>query len=257
MKNLTFLVFSLFITSNLFAQKGLEITAGFTPGVSFILNDEDFAEGQSLNIQATFAYQTGLTIGYNFSETVGLATGFGVAALGQNYTTDYDNIAKDDQIKFDRKLTYLRVPVLLRVGGDPTAPTSAFFRFGPHFDFLSSAIGTNYGSVNNPTDNSTNYRDVNFFTGGNAEVYESFVLGLTLEVGGKIRISDQMGILLMFHLESSLLNTEGKDAANFNLFNSGVSGFPTSGTILDPERGTAWNMMAGLNLSFQYTLSFK
>ena len=250
MKNLTFLAFALCLTGTMFAQKGLEITAGFTPGVSFILNDEDFAEGESLNIQATFAYQGGLTLGYNFSETIGLATGIGIAALGQNYTTDFDNVANDDQIKYDRKLTYVRVPLLLRVGGDPTAATSAFFRFGPHFDFLSGAIGRNYGSANNPADNSTNYRKITkLLSSEEAEIYNGFVLGMTLEVGGKIRITDQMGVLLMFHLESSLTNPEGQDAAVY-------SGFPTSGTLLDPERGTAWNMMAGLNVSFLYTLTF-
>jgi hypothetical protein len=250
MKNLTFLAFALCLTGTMFAQKGLEITAGFTPGVSFILNDEDFAEGESLNIQATFAYQGGLTLGYNFSETIGLATGIGIAALGQNYTTDFDNVANDDQIKYDRKLTYVRVPLLLRVGGDPTAATSAFFRFGPHFDFLSGAIGRNYGSANNPADNSTNYRNITkLLSSEEAEIYNGFVLGMTLEVGGKIRITDQMGVLLMFHLESSLTNPEGQDAAVY-------SGFPTSGTLLDPERGTAWNMMAGLNVSFLYTLTF-
>lgn len=251
MKNLTFLALALFLSSNIFAQKGLEITAGFTPGLSFILNDEDFAAGQELNIQPTFAFQTGLTLGYNFSEKIGLATGIGVAALGQNYTTDYDNISADDQLKYDRKITYIRVPLLLRVGGDPTAPSSAFFRFGPHFDFLSSAIGRNYGSANNPSDNSTNYRDLSVpIIGGDLEVYKNFVLGLTVEVGGKIRITDQMGVLLLFHLETSLTNPEGNDAASI------FTGFPTSGTVLEPERGTAWNLMAGLNVSFQYTLSF-
>jgi hypothetical protein len=251
MKNLTFLALALFLSSNLFAQQGLEITAGFTPGVSFILNDEDFAAGDELNIQPTFGYQAGLTLGYNFSERIGLATGIGVAALGQSYTTDFDNIAEDDQRKFDRKITYIRVPLLLRVGGDPTAPSSAFLRFGPHFDFLSSAIGTNYGTANNPADNSTNYRDLSIpLIGTDLEVYNSFVLGLTLEVGGKIRITDQMGVLLLFHLETSLINPEGDDSASI------FTGFPTSGTITSPERGTAWNVMTGVNVSFQYTLSF-
>lgn len=251
MKNLTFLALALFLSSNLFAQKGLEITAGFTPGLSFILNDEDFAEGQELNIQPTFAFQTGLTVGYNFSERIGLATGIGFASLGQNYTTDYDNTDKDDQIKYDRKTSYIRVPLLLRIGGDPTASSSAFFRFGPHFDFLSGAVGKIYGSTNNPTDISTNYRDVSksIFNSEKAEIYNSFVLGLTLEMGGKIRITDQMGVLLLFHVETSLTNPEGEDSAAYTIF-------PKSGTILAPERGTAWNVMAGLNVSFQYTLSF-
>jgi len=250
MKNLTFLALALLLSGNIFAQQGLEITAGFTPGLSFILNDEDLAEGEALNIQPTFAFQTGLTIGYNFSERIGVATGIGVAALGQNYTTDYDNTSADNQRKFDRKITYIRVPLLLRVGGDPTAPSSAFFRFGPHFDFLSSAIGKNYGTANDPRDDSRNFRDVNkVLSSEKAEIYKDFVLGLTIEVGGKIRITDQMGVLLLFHLETSLTNPEGDDAAVY-------SSFPRSGSILDPERGTAWNLMAGLNVSFQYTLSF-
>jgi hypothetical protein len=115
---------------------------------------------------------------------------------------------------------------------------------------LSSAIGTNHGSVNSPSDNSVNFRDLSVpIIGTDLEVYNNFVLGLTIEVGGKIRITDQMGVLLLFHLESSLINPEGEDAARF-------AGFPTSGTILSPERGTAWNLMVGLNISFQYTLSF-
>ena len=251
MKNLFLLISVMTFSVASFAQRGLEITAGFTPGVSFILNDEDFAEGESLNIQPTFGYQTGLTLGYNFSETVGLATGISYAALGQNYTTDFDNVAKDDQITFDRKLSYVRIPLLLRVGGDQTAPSSAFFRFGPHIDLLSSAIGKVYGSANNPTENTTNYRDVTkLLSSEKAEIYNGLVVGLTLEVGGKIRISDQMGVLLLFHVESSLTNTEGPDAASL------YSGFPTSGTLLEPERGTAWNTMVGMNVSFQYTLSF-
>ncbi|BDS09681.1 porin family protein [Aureispira anguillae] len=252
MKNLTFLALALFMTSNIFAQKGLEITVGFTPGLSFMLNDEDLAEGQALNIQPTFGFQTGLTVGYNFSERIGLATGIGYAALGQNYTTDYDGWAKDDQIKYDRKTSYIRVPVLLRVGGDPTASTSAFLRFGPHFDFLSSAIGRNYGSKNNPTDVSRNYRDVSkLLSSDKAEIYKSFVLGLTLEVGGKIRINDQMGVLVLFHLETSLTNPEGEDAA-YTIY----SGFPSSGTLTSPERAGTWSLMAGLNIGFQYALNF-
>lgn len=250
MKNLTFLLFALLMTSGSIAQQGLELTVGFTPGVSFFLNDEDFAEGAALDFRPTFAHTAGLTVGYNFSDKIGLATGIGYAATGQNYITNYDNISKDDQVKFDRKTTYIRVPLLLRVGGDPTASTSAFLRFGPHFDFLSSAVGTNYGTTNNPKDISVNFRDVNkLLSSDKAEIYKNFVLGLTLEVGGKIRISDQMGILVLFHLESSLTNAEGEDVAVY-------SGFPTSGTLLSPERGPVWNMMAGINIGFQYALSF-
>jgi len=253
MKNLTLFVFALLMTGNVFAQKGLELTVGFTPGLSFLLNDEDFAEGDNLNIQPTFGYVTGLTVGYNFNEKIGLATGFNFARLGQRYTTDYPNISNDDQAKYDRRLSYIRIPLLLRVGGDNTAGSSAFFRFGPNFDFLTTATGTYYGSKNNPstTNNVTNFRDIDkTIFGEKATIFNSFVLGMTMEVGGRIRITDQMGVLLLFHLESSFINVEGEDAAAW-------SGFATSGTITDPERGHTWSLMAGVHVGFHYTFSFE
>lgn len=250
MKNLTFLALAILVTSNLFAQKGLEFTVGFTPGACLMINDEDFATGEALNLQGTFGYQIGLTAGYNFNERIGLATGIGFASLGQNYTTDWANIANDDQTTFDRKISYVRIPLLFRFGGDPTARVSTFIRFGPHFDFLSSALGTSYGTKNNPHKVTINFRDIKrVLSGENAKIYNGVVLGLTLEIGGKIRISDQMGILLLFHLESSLTNPEGSDAASL------YSGFPTSGTIASPKRAQTFNMMAGLHIGFQYALS--
>ena len=246
MRNLLLLATALFFASNSLAQQGLEFTVGYTPGVSFILNDQDFAEGEQLNFTATYGSQFGLTVGYNFSDFVGVATGFGLASINQNYVTDFENVS--DQNTFNRRLSYIRIPLLLRVGGDPTRGAGAYFRIGPHFDFLTVATGEyndNNGLIQGRTE--TNYRDQQDLGGNDLTVFEQTVVGVTIEIGGRIRISDVMGVLVAFHLESSLTNPEGTDARFF---------FPSDGTILNPTRDRAWNIMPGLHIGFQYVLDF-
>lgn len=246
MKNLILLVAALLLAGQTFGQSGLEITAGYTPGISFALNDDDFAAGEELNYQVTYGSHIGLTLGFNFSEKVGIATGFGLASINQNYVTDYDNRTREEQDRGNRRTTYIRIPLMIRLGGDPTAPTSAFFRFGPHIDFLAGATGyseSSFGPIG--FSNSINYRNAEKpFSNDNYEVFESTVIGLTMEVGGRIRISDAIGVLMLFHLESSLTNPEGADANVF--FTSNSAG----------ERAGTFNIMPGVNISFQYILSF-
>lgn len=237
-----------FFASQSFAQKGIELTAGYTPGLSFILNDNDFAVGKTLNYQATYGSQFGLTVGYNFTDNVGVATGLGFASINQSYISDFDNTNKEDQNKYARRLSYIRIPIMFRIGGDYTKGTSAYLRVGPHIDLLTSATGESdirvVGGVR--AKNSINYRDIKKpLSTEKADIFSNAVIGLTLEVGGRIRISDAMGVILAFHLESSLSNPEGKDARFFFANNGGIN----------LERARAWNIMPGLNVSFQYVLS--
>jgi hypothetical protein len=248
MKNLFFTVVALFATSSIFAQQGLEITLGFTPGSSLYLNDEDFAAGEDLNFQATYAFNTGLTVGYNFTDKIGIATGIGFAQLNQNYITDRDGVSKSDQNRWTRSQSYLRIPVLLRVGGDNMNGSSAFFRIGPHFDFLTAATSLNKGSENNPSENTTNLRDQSIL-GTKINLVEDMVIGLSADVGARIRINDYMGILLMLHLEGNLLNMEAEDAHLY---------FSHTGSILlgTSERSETRAIMGGITVGFQYVLDF-
>lgn len=242
---------ALFATTSVFAQQGLEVTLGFTPGASLYYNNEDFAAGDDLNFQATYALHTGLTVGYNFSDRVGIATGIGYASLSQNYVTAYDNVDKADQSRWTRTQNYVRVPLLLRIGGDNTSGSSAFFRFGPHIDFLTSAATVNRGTIDNPKSNSDNLRS------SNSELVSTTAFGVSAEIGGRIRISDQMGIFVALHLETTLTNVDGKDATDnryIPLLND--RGFRTTSSILNPERSSTGILMGGLTVGFQYVLSF-
>ncbi len=242
----------LLLAGSAFAQAGLELTAGYTPGISFIINDDDFAAGEELNYQVTYGSHVGVTAGFNFSERVGVTTGIGLASINQNYVSDYGDRQRDEQDMFNRRLTYIRIPLMVRIGGDPTAPSSAFFRFGPHLDFLAGAMGnsdrrTIIGTRETDTDNFRNYRTI--LSTEDEEIYRNTVIGLTMEVGGRIRITDVLGVLILFHAETSLTNPEGEDAWKaFNFAN---------GNFTSDERIGSFNVMPGINVSFQYVLNFQ
>lgn len=253
MRKLTLCIVALLITgtfSSTFAQQGLEVGAYFTPGSPWILNDEDFAEGADLDYRGTFGFLVGGTVGYNFSDKLGIQTGLAYAKLGQNYITDYAGLAKDEQSLATRSLNYMRIPIMFKLNGALDKKASMYFRIGPHFDLLSSArYKGEIKALGTSTEFDFDLVDYDLGTGTVIynDIYKKFVVGITMEVGGQINISENMKILTLFHLSGSLTNPEGADAPNV---------FPSSGTVLAPTRGTAWNAMVGLTIGFNYVIAF-
>lgn len=239
-------------TNTVSAQKGIEIGVNFTPGSPWILNSEDFAEDQNLDFAGTFGYNVGLNLGYNMTDGFGINTGIIYSQQGQNYITGYDGVAKADQNTFSRQLTYIRVPVLMKVNGSLDAGSSSFFRIGPHFDFIQGAkytYNTNSGLFQGTSE--TDMLDYRGPLGTAAEpykVYNKMVVGLTLEMGGQINVSESVKVIMALHLEGSLTNTEDEDARFV---------YPSSGSLFSPERAKAWNVMAGLTVGVNYVLGFK
>jgi hypothetical protein len=245
MRKLSLFVLALFAANLGFAQKGLEIGVEFTPAVTFILNDEDFAEGKNLNFQGTFGFNTGLNVGYNFNAGLGLASGILYSSQGQNYITDYDNVSKADQNTFARKLSYIRVPLLLKFNSDPTASSGSYFRVGPHFDFLSGARYTLDDKSLFNLDQDINLLKDSPYDG--YDIYRGFVFGVTMEFGGSANINENMKITFMLHLSGNL-NSEDVDAARIYPSN------PSTSSTFGRERSGAFNVMGGLNVGFRYTI---
>jgi hypothetical protein len=239
----------LLASSAVSAQKGLEIGVHFTPGSPWILNSEDFAEDQDLNFRGTFGYNVGATLGFNMTDGFGIATGIIYNKSGQNYITGYDGVAKADQNTFSRQLSYIRVPILLKVNGSLDAGSSSFFRIGPHFDFIQKA---NYNYTWNSgllagSEINEDMLDFNPLGGEAYKVYNKMVIGLTLEMGGQINISESVKLIMALHLSGSLTNSEDEDAPLV---------YPSTGSLLSPERSTAWNTMVGFTVGMNYVLSF-
>jgi hypothetical protein len=264
MRKLTLFAALLFSSTLSFAQKGLEVGVEFTPAVTFILNDDDFAEGDNLNFRGTFGFNTGLSLGYNFNDGIGIASGILFSRQGQNYITDYAGVSKANQDVFARQLGYIRVPVLLKFNGDPTASSSSYFRVGPHLDLLNSARFTYDDRDAFNADIDQDLLALKSLTNQDLEVYKKLVVGLTLEMGGAVNMTDELKLVFMLHMSGSLTNPEADDIkdASDALLTRTFTAEPFGATKPYPvtsggNRQTAWNVMGGFTVGFHYVLGFE
>lgn len=283
MKNLTFLALALFLSSNLFAQKGIKIGLQFTPGTTICLQSEDFDRGEDLDLSTTFGYNFGLTLGYGFSETFSISTGImfnqhtSAFVHNREFLASIGGVSIADpfyKAKFSRTLGYVRVPVLLEIGSDPTAGGGFFFRIGPHFDFFTGGrykderlVGVNGYDADqgiNLREESNTWEEKELLgikyaapTGSTAKMYNSIVIGMSLDIGGQIRLTDMLKLILTVHLESSLTNPEGTAAASF-AHEWGDATYPnyiSEDKSYVTQRAQAWNVMGGVTIGAVYTIA--
>jgi len=310
MKNLTFFVVALFMATNTFAQKGVKIGLHFTPGASMGLNNEDFDKGETLNLSGSFGWDLGLTVGYGFNDKLALVTGIGfnshTAGFVHDRVTIYDGtiFATADpnlKAKFSRSLGYIRVPLYLQIGGSSGDEGGGFFfRFGPTFNFLTGAkyedsrleVFSGYDKttgidVNKQTDlwtsndggiTKTRTTDAASPTGyQQGDIYQGFVLGVGLDIGGQIKLAENFHMLITLHLETSLTNPEGIGAASYahNISSDVVKTISDGTTVVAQEtpfdatypnytaeakknistRESTFNVFGGLTFGFQYTIA--
>lgn len=283
----------------------------FTPGVSLALNSEDFDRGRDLDLQAAFGFDVGFKVGYSFNDKLSLVTGVGftshkaayvherdVISLGFGLTKADPNVNK----KFSRSLGYVRVPLLLQIGGSSADEGGGFFfRFGPTFNFLTGArykddrfIG--YSKYDAAIAQNPDGLDVNKTTelwettdggvtkqkkGGGGmmgPIYNSFVLGFALDLGGQIRLAENFKMIITLHLETTLTNPEGEGAASYAhnisddvMSTSNLADWAKYSNDLTPfaatypnytnsdypnltKREPTFNVFGGLTIGFAYTI---
>ncbi len=228
------------------AQKGFELGVNFTPANTWILNDEDFAEDQDQDFRGTFGYNVGLTAGFNLTEGFGITTGLLFSKQGQNYITAYENVAKADQDVFSRNLNYLRVPILVKVNGSLEGSSSSFFRIGPYFDLLRTAtFSYDDRGLTNFDQDKTNMNPYTTPILGTVydDIYKKTVIGLMIEMGGQVNITESAKMIFALQLTGNFTNTEGDDSPTF---------FPSTGTLGNRTRGNAYNVSGGLTVGFNY-----
>ena len=185
---------------------------------------------------------------------------------------------------------------MIEVGSDPTQAGGFFFRIGPHFDFLTGGVYKDDRLVGYSGYNDAEGIDLKAQTAlwtpssdkktatkssTMADIYNSFVLGVTLEMGGQIRLTDYLKLIVTLHLETSLTNPEAQGAASFanNLreqvttlggaigdgakllseatpFDASYPNYINNDQIGATHRDPAWNVMGGLTIGAIYTLDF-
>lgn len=234
-----------------FSQKGLELTINNSINFSFILNQNDQQEASILS-RTSIGNTSLVTVGHNFSKTLGIATGLGFTYLQQNYvqTTTAKQLKILQETSF-RALTYIRLPLLFRISSSPNAPVQFFMRLGPHLDALITARGrTKYPFNSGRSDKKIDYRNQYGSTEQPLNIFNNFVFGASIDLGTKIQLSELFDLLILAHFESSLTNLEGESAPRY---------FPSDFRAVTPNdyilvRRHTHGLMVGLNIGLTYRL---
>ena len=250
-----FIVFTLFTSVNLlFAQKGVEYSAFISPNFSLIINNNDKALSDTDRCLPSFGGSAGLTIGYNLTDNFGLATGLAFVYTQQNYIkiNSINTINKLQHTK-NRRMSYLRLPLLFRLSGDPQARVTYFARFGANVDFLLTAHSTeSFPITASQSDLEINYRIQKDGNNNQQTIFNQFVFGLMADIGAKVRINDHYALLFLLHIESSISNIDADDAPRyFPSEQIEVEDVYGKATFLQREHTTF--LMSGITLGIKYT----
>ena len=224
-KLFTFLMIGMLATAS-YAQKGLSLGANFMPLSSSIINQNTWGNGHEYDYAVTFNTSLGFDIGYNFTDQLGIYSGFWSTKLGQDYTDSYDGA------EWERNLTlkYNIIPVMLKFSSSASR-VNFLGGFGiliasmkqADQEWLKGGVAYTEILVNPITTKS--------FDLGASDVTERFNKSdiiLNLEVGAKIKIIDKLfvdaglnfgyGIKDINHTDWQIKNNSGAYDASHNAF---------------------------------------
>jgi hypothetical protein len=113
MKRLLTLAAFTLLAWNGYAQKGFLIGANAMPLNSNIINQNTWGNGREYDYKPTYNFSFGIDVGYNFSDNVGIRSGYWFTDLGQQYLDSYSSS------EWERTLTlkYNMIPVMLMFNG--------------------------------------------------------------------------------------------------------------------------------------------
>jgi len=184
------LVLSLLVPAA-FAQKGLQVGAngmGLTP---FITNTNMWGSGDDSDIKITFSRSFGFDAGYNFTDNLGLYTGFWFMNLGQDYTDSFNG---SDYTR-DIRLKYNMIPIMFKFTGNESR-VNFIGGFGILYAMLSEAEQI-WQKDGNDFSTSATGEDINgeefTYTSKNVTSrFEKNDIILNFELGARIMIIDNL-----------------------------------------------------------------
>ena len=255
------------------AQKGVIDVTGMHIGLQggfnsvWILNQNNYGF-QELEYARTFGFSTGLALGYNFKNNMGVQVDINYATMGQDYfdiSKDFSNIDVNGDNKAEKietyryvNLSYVQIPIQFRYQSVRTKKQIISFHAmaGPSLGFLSSAdmydeadTAFNGNLVLIPGD-TIDYMVPEFAqTAGpeSADAYFSgFDLGFNLAIGADIYVTEQLYIT---------------PAAKFYYGLTDINSAPTRERRKDMDvpayTGASKNAFGGLSVGIHYLLSAK
>lgn len=143
----------------------------FAYNSTWLMNDQVFAEGPEMDVEASFGNYYGVIAGYYFSDIVGLELNMNINKISQKYRGDFNIPFVDERAYYNSSLVLntMDFPLLLKLG------KSVYFELGGIFSLVNQA------TYNKKFDGNyviAVYKDIPFYTDfanrENVDVKETF-----------------------------------------------------------------------------------
>lgn len=207
-----------------YAQEGtFKVGAAILPQNTWLLNQDDSDAGPELDYEVTWGFAGGLTLGYNFTDYLGVGLDILYSSQGQKYK------GKDNSGTYTARtsLNYLKLPLLFRVGSDPNSPVQFSLFLGPQanillsyrdkFDYTGPGGSTASLEVKGKEVTTTisippipTITETEELT---APAYKPFTFGAVFGLGMGFKLSDELLLTLHFRGDYTFGDVENKDAA--------------------------------------------
>lgn len=171
----------LLLVNSLFAQKGLHAGLSGNYNTVWIVNQNAYG-GEEYDYTLKMGGGAGIDVGYNFTNHLGLFTGFKFSNQGQSYES-----SKNTGETRDVSLKYSYIPVLFRFTGG-SSKVKFYAQAGPQFGFINDATYT-YENPNTKISQSYNFKErytkndngINFSLGANIDLITNLYLSAGLD----------------------------------------------------------------------------
>jgi hypothetical protein len=252
-------------TITYFAKAQSSIDGGIIvmPQFTAMLNAQDFTAGKDLDYSLTTGFAGGLSGSYNFNKYIGLEINLIYSKQGENYTGNMNkykfngadtasyaglialqarseyNILDESWIPADTaytakvSLTYLKIPILLKLTSNTDKTAFFYLNVGPQFDILLSASQTLNG-------NTVSYSFFNFTT---KQLYESSGIDAVLNIGAGFNLTKNLVLTTQVNFDYGLTDAEDKSF----VFPGSVSNH-----VYATNRSATANATTGLRLGLSY-----
>ena len=174
-----------------FAQKGLHVGANGMGLTSFITNTNMWGDADPFDIKVTFHRSFGFDAGYNFTDNLGIYSGFWFMHMGQDYTDDINGSTYNRDIL----LKYNMIPIMLKFTGSESR-VNFIGGFGILYAMLAEAEqiwekdGNEFSNSGTAEDNNG---DEFVYTAKNVTSrFEKNDIILNFELGARIMIIDNL-----------------------------------------------------------------
>lgn len=208
--------FFLFVFSSLtivsYGQRGLFVGVKGGPQSTWMLNSTD-SDNPDFSYVNTIRANFGISMGYNFTNGVGLGLDVLYSAQGQKYEVD--------PLESFRRVNYLKVPILLNLTTYGESTVFGYLNVGPQFGFLLSAKDDTADAFLGLFGASTDWKDA----------YKPINIGAVLGFGAGFNLTDFLQLTAGLRLDYAFTDAEDKDSPLFELDQTRANTYNTTGAL--------------------------